>query len=367
MTFQAQLTRRRWLAICGLPALAARGRAQSTVDSEIKSLAADAPLSMRFRGATEAECKRWQQTFAAKLRELLGPFTPPAQWETIRERTVDLGDYSRDELLLRATGQRDLPVYLLAPKASQPGKRAGILALHGHGDFGYDAVAGIDTTPERRADIADLHYDYGVQLVRRGYTVAAPCFTPFGRRLDEPKAYRGQDPCAITFIRMQLLGKLLMAENLRDALWTLEFLAAQPNVDPARLGCVGLSTGGRMTMLTSALSPRIRVAVISGALNVMQERIGQRYSCGAQVIPGLLQYGDVPEITSLIAPRPCLWEVGLQDGLMVKEWIPPALERLQRAWRAFDAPENLDVDYFEGKHRWNGVKAYPLLARVLRP
>jgi hypothetical protein len=122
-----------------------------------------------------------------------------------------------------------------------------------------------------------------------------------------------------------------------------------------------------MTMLTSALSARIRVAVISGALNVMQERIGQRYSCGAQVIPGLLKYGDVPEIASLIAPRPCLWEVGLHDGLMVKEWIPPALARIQRAYQAFDAADNLDVDYFDGKHRWNGLKAYPLLARVLRP
>jgi dienelactone hydrolase len=363
----AMLTRRQWLAICGVPFLAPRGRAQSSVDGEIKSLAAGAPLAMRFTGGTEADCKSWQQAFAAKLRELLGPFAPPAQWETIHERTVDAGDHRREQLLLRAAGHRDLPVYLLQPKAVPSGKRAGILALHGHGAFGYDAVAGIDTTPERRADIQELHYDYGVQLVRRGYMVAAPCFTPFGRRLDDPKAYRGQDPCAITFIRMQLLGRLLMSENLRDALWTLEFLAAQPNVDPARLGCVGLSTGGRMTMMTAALSPRIRVAVISGALNVMQERIGQRYSCGAQVIPGLLRYGDVPEIASLIAPRPCLWEVGLQDGLMVKEWIPPALERLQRAWRALGAPDNLDVDYFEGKHRWNGVKAYPLLARVLRP
>ena len=228
-------------------------------------------------------------------------------------------------------------------------------------------MAGIDATPERRKDIDDLHYDYGVQLVRRGYTVAAQCFTPFGRRRGDPKAYRSQDPCADTFIRMQLLGKLLMAENLRDALWTLDLLAAQPHVDAARLGSVGLSTGGRMTMLTSALAPRIRVAVISGALNVMQERIGKPYSCGAQVIPGLLKYGDVPEIASLIAPRPCLWEVGLQDGLMVKEWIPPALARIERAWRALGAIGSLDVDYFEGKHRWNGVKAYPLLARVLRP
>ncbi len=156
-----------------------------------------------------------------------------------------------------------------------------------------------------------------------------------------------------------------MAENLRDALWALELLAQREDVDAQRLGCVGLSYGGRMTMLTSALSPKVRVSVISGALNVMQERVLGRYSCGAQIIPGLLRYGDVPEIASLIAPRPCLWEVGPQDGLMVKEWIGPALERLRRAWTAFDALAKLSVDSFPGRHRWNGEKAYPPLDRVL--
>jgi hypothetical protein len=210
------------------------------------------------------------------------------------------------------------------------------------------------------------HYDYGWQLVRQGYVVAAPCFTPFGKRLDNPAAYRGDDPCAVTFIRMQALGRVLLAENLRDAIWSLDLLARHPAVDAKRLGCVGLSYGGRMTMMTAALEPRVRVAVISGALNVIQERIQDRYSCGAQIIPGLLKFGDVPEISSLIAPRRCLWEVGMRDPLMVKDRIGPALERMRRAYRAFSAEQALQMDSFDGDHRWNGVKAYPLLASVLQ-
>jgi dienelactone hydrolase len=340
---------------------------QSNVDEEIRKMAEQPPLSMRFQGKSAEECRAWQRAFAAKLGELLGPHQPPQRWETITERTVEAGDHRRDELVLRAAGHRDLPVYLLTPRGSFTGKRPGILALHGHGPFGYDAVAGIATTPERQQNIAELHYDYGLQLVRRGYVVVAPCFTPFGRRLDNDKAGKKLDACGVTFIRMQFFGKVLMAENLRDALWSIALLTRQENVDPARLGCVGLSYGGRMTMLTLALSPQIRVAVISGALNVMQERVRGQFSCGAQVIPGLLNYGDVPEIASLIAPRLCLWEVGRNDNLMLKEWIDPALERMRRAWRAFDAFDRLDVDYFEGKHQWSGVKAYPLLAKVLGP
>jgi len=268
-------------------------------------------------------------------------------------------------MLLRAPGHRDLPLYLLTPHHIND-QRPGVLALHGHGPYGHDAVVGIAETDAGAASIAQANYDYGLQLVRRGYIVATPCFAPFGRRLDDPKAYRNQDPCAITFVRLQLLGKLLMAENLRDALWTLDFLSRQASVDPSRLACVGLSLGGRMAMLASALSPGIKVSVLSGALNMMQERIGGRYGCGAQVIPGLLNLGDIPEIASLIAPRPCLWEVGRQDALMVPGRIAPALERIRRAYRAIGALDNLEVDSFDGGHRWNGTKAYPLLARVLK-
>jgi dienelactone hydrolase len=357
----ARLTRRSALALLGGIA------AGADVNQEIREMADHAPLTMQFKGGTAAECRDWQRRFTAKLDSLLGPYRPPAQWQVTVERIVELPDHRREELLLRAEGVRDLPVYLLIPHAAGSSKRAGILALHGHGPLGYDAVAGIGGTAARDKEIRELNYDYGLQLVRRGYVVAAPCFTPFGRRVDDETTYPGKDACATTFVRMQLLGKLLMAENLRDAIWALDLLARQEQVDNRRLGCVGLSTGGRMTMMTSALDNRIRVAVISGALNVMQERISNHYDCGAQVIPGLLNYGDVPEIASLIAPRPVLWEVGNHDGLMVKDRIGPALERMRRAWRAFDALDNLQVDFFEGRHEWHGLQAYPLLEKVLRP
>ena len=351
----------RWTrrAFATLPAMAAA----QTIDGEIRRMAEAPPLAMRFTGSTTAEFTNWRGAFQAKLGELLGPIDPPARWDMVEESRSEREGVRRLSLVLRAGGVRDLPVHLLEPSGS--GKRAAVLALHGHGKHGYDPVAGIAETPERRADLDKANYDYGWQLARRGYLVAVPCFTPFGRRLGDPAAYKGEDPCGVTFVRMQLFGQVLMGENLRDALWALELLALHPRADPARMACVGLSYGGRMAMLTAAMSDRIRAAVCSGALNVMQERVRGRYGCGAQVIPGLLKYGDVPEIGSLIAPRPCVWEVGQKDGLMVKAWLEPSLERMRRAWKAAGSPDNLQVDSFDGGHRWNGAAAYPMLERVL--
>jgi hypothetical protein len=348
---------------CGLPAQ--QPQKVPTVDEHLRKLAADAPLKLAFRGKTEAECKQWQAEFAAKLRAQLGPHQPPAQWKTIIERTVDLPDHRREELVLFAEGHPPLPVHLLLPLDRAKAPRPGVLALHGHGKYGHDPVAGCDDKPGVDDAIKSCNYDYGRQLVRQGYVVAVPCLTPFGRRLGDPAAYGKQDACGITFIRMQALGKVLMAENLRDCLWAIELLARHKDVDANRLGCVGLSYGGRMAMLTAALEPRVRVAVVSGALNVMQERIAGRYGCGAQIIPGLLEYGDVPEIGGLIAPRPCVWEVGSRDKLISPKWADNALERLGRAYRALGAEKNLQVDRFDGGHEWSGRVAVPLLDKVL--
>jgi dienelactone hydrolase len=361
-------TRRSFLAAATSIALCKSLRADEepvTADEWIRERAEKAPLAMMFRGSTAEECRKWQGEFAARLRSLLGPHTPPAKWKTTLRSAADLKDHRREELLLEAEGHPPLPVYLLLPPGKPEQRGPAVLALHGHGAHGYHPVAGRDDLPGVANAIKNANYDYGRQLVRRGYVVAVPCLTPFGPRLSKREAGGKQDACAIAFIRMQVLGKVLMAENLRDCLWSVEMLAQHPRVDARRLGCVGLSYGGRMSMLTAALEPRIRIAVISGALNVMQERIAQPYSCGAQVIPGLLNFGDVPEIGSLIAPRPAIWEVGNRDKLIAERWAEAALGRMTKAYAALGAKEQLMVDRFDGSHEWSGRLAYPQLEKVL--
>lgn len=346
-----------------------------TIDQRIRDLAAHAPLSMQFTGETAEECRQWQTQFAAKLRSLLGPHRPPIQWTSMLEERLEFDDYIREQRVLVAEGLSPVPFYLLLPRnmtlKNADGKSPAALAIHGHGMSGNDGVVGRTDTPAGSVDvlsaeIAGMNYDYARQLARRGYVVAAPCLTPFGRRLSPNLADRKGDNCASTYMRLQFFGKLLMAENLRDILWTLDFLAAHEAVDAGRLACVGLSYGGRMTMLTTALEPRIGAAVISGALNCMQERIEGRYSGGCQSIPGLLEFGDVPDIGSLIAPRPCVWEVGLQDKLIKPEWADKAIARIGKAYRALGAEKQLRLDRFEGHHEWHGDVAFAMLDETFK-
>lgn len=338
-----------------------------TVQDAVRRDVANAPLAMKFHGTTADDARKWQATFSAMLRKVLGPHHPPKVWKTVVRGVKVFDDHRREDLVLVADGHPVLPVYLLLPRGKGLPRRApGVVAVHGHGPHGHHAVAGRDDLPGVAKAIETANYDYGRQLARHGFAAAVPCLTPFGERLGDKPGFGNQDPCADTFIRLQLVGKLLIAENLRDCLWALELLASHPGVDPDRLGCIGLSYGGRMTTLTAAVEPRVKVAVISGALNVMQERVSRPYSCGAQIIPGLLKFGDIPEIASLIAPRHCLWETGNHDGLIKPAEAEDALARMRRVYAALDAADRLRRDRFDGGHVWHGDVAFPLLEKVLK-
>jgi dienelactone hydrolase len=337
-----------------------------TVHEDIRTASLNAALSMQFRGSTLDEVREWRRQFYAKLAELLGDFEPPQKWDVVEERKTEFDDHHRHEMLLAAKGVPTVPVYLLLPKNASPTQRVpAVLCVHGHGNFGHHPIVGRTDIEGVAAAIKSANYDYGLQFVRRGYAVAAPCLIPFGQRLDQEN-YGRTDPCATTFVRMQALGQLPIAANLRDLRWCLDLLTQRPEVSPDRIGCAGLSYGGRMSMLVSAMDERIKVAAVSGALNLLQERITQRYSCGSQIIPGLLQYGDYSDIGSLIAPRPCVWETGSKDGLIVPEWADRFRGRLERTYKAWGVPQNLQYDRFDGGHRWNGEVAYPLFDKVLK-
>ena len=277
---------------------------------------------------------------------------------------------TREQVQAAMNSRKRKPVFavdIAVPRDIEPQSRLpAVLCVHGHGDFGHHPVAGRDDLEGVAEDIEEKNYDYGRQFVRRGYVVAVPCMIPFGRRV-ELNRYGKRDPCAMTFIRMQALGLLPMAANLRDLRWSIDFLQSRPEVDGERIGCAGLSYGGRMTMLVTATDERIRVAAISGALNLLQERMSRIHSCGSQIIPGLLRYGDYSEIGSLIAPLPCVWEVGSTDHLVIPQWDVVFQDRLRRAYQAADASSKLQFDHFEGGHRWNGAIAFELFDEVLKP
>jgi pimeloyl-ACP methyl ester carboxylesterase len=329
----------------------------------------EARPSMLFEGLTPEELEGWQRRFRTKLRRLIaGQFGVRPARALLRlewEREVDCGAYVRRRLRYQTEEGVWVPAYLLVPTSLASGERApALLCLHGHGRFGKDSVAGIGDTPERAEEIRRFRYDLIPELAGRGYVVLAPDLRGFGERrpgYPDPEI----DYCARNYLAAALLGTTVVAFHLCDLGAALDVLQSLSFVDGAMLGCVGLSFGGRLTMLLAALDARVTVAVASGCLNLFQERyqILRQIQCGAQLIPGLLCYGDTPEIFSLIAPRPLVLEVGLRDDLIPRPWAERGLARIRQAYAAAGAPDRLVVDEFDSDHHFHGGVAWQTLWR----
>ncbi|MCX8053941.1 MAG: acetylxylan esterase, partial [Armatimonadetes bacterium] len=181
----------------------------------------------------------------------------------------------------------------------------------------------------------------------------------FGERREAAFPLWGRDPCNVHFNRGSLLGINLLALDIHDTFRAIDYLCERPEVDPERIGCVGFSFGGTMAMWASALDKRIKVTCISGYLCEFETfAIAKGNFCGSQFVPALRRYFDIPDIAALIAPKPLLIESGIHDEEFKIESARRAYERLRKAYEAYEAPERLAHDIFDGGHKFHGEVAY---------
>lgn len=324
-------------------------------------VAAGLQPSLTFSATTIDEWREWRIALRARLKQLMGSF--PDEAGDLNPRVTDQCEettYTRERIVFESEPGTMVSAYLLRPH--RPRVRAGtpaVLCLHGHGR-GKDDVAGIASTlRERQKWIRSLNYDYGHQLVERGYTVLIPDARCFGERGTD-----GMD-CIEAATAALLVGKTLVGLRTWDTIRAIDFLQSLPEVDPSRIACVGLSWGGTQTMYTAALDERVRVSVISGAFGTFKDALIDASECPCQYVPRLLGTADLPDIVSLIAPRPLLLESGTGDQHYTIEVVRDAYRTVERAYEVVSAPAHVAIDIFDGGHRFNGEKALPWLDRWL--
>ena len=128
---------------------------------------------------------------------------------------------------------------------------------------------------------------------------------------------------------------------------------------------MGLSWGGTHTIYTRALDERIKAAVVSGYFSSFKDILIDRACCSCQYVPNILQYADLPDIVSLIAPRPLLIENGTRDPLYTLEVVKKEYPRVEKVYHLLEASDRVDIDFFEGSHQFSGKKAFDWFDRWL--
>ena len=320
-------------------------------------------LQTRFAAETAMHARQWQVHMRKELASRLGFLNQPVvELEAEVEQEVDRGSYLRRRVVIRTTPHTRMPMYALIPKnAKRP--LPCVLALHGHG-YGVKDIVGLWEDGSERLEPDGYHKDFGCELAKNGFLVVAPEISCFGERqvqydLTAPSPHPTTCHHIATFAMM--LGGSAAGLRVWDGMRALDYLATLREADVSRIGAMGISGGGMHTFFSTAVDERIKACVISGYFCDFRHSILAMNHCTCNFVPGLLQLGELSDLAGLIAPRPCLVENGSHDEIFPLEHVKPTVEKAHQAWTIFGAAENLETDYFEGRHQISGRKAYAFL------
>ncbi len=182
-----------------------------------------------------------------------------------------------------------------------------------------------------------------ITFARMGYVAFALDMAGYGDNLRIP--HRWGDP------RAWLWGATPLGLQLWNCVRSLDFLAALPDVDPARLGCTGESGGGTQTFLLTAVDGRVSV---SAPVNMVS--LHMQGGCACENAPGLRLDTSNVEIAALAAPRPLLLVSATGDWTLNTPHLEfPAVQAIYDLFQpeAGGAPSPVETVQFAAPHNYN--------------
>ena len=230
---------------------------------------------------------------------------------------------------------RGVPLRLPAAwfPAAVEGRAPALVLLHGCSGA-YD---GRGRLAARYAELAAQLHALGV------HALVTDSFTPRGER----------QLCT----QRHAARRITQTERRRDALGAVAWLAAQPQVDPARIGLLGWSHGGSAVLATTNLrDPEVRAAAGQGTRPSLA--VAYYPGCGAELLHGfapsaplLMLLGEADDWTP---PAPCK---ALAAGADTSAAPPPQLEAYAGAFHGCDGtgPVRLRTDVPNGAQPGRGV------------
>lgn len=344
------------------------------------------PPHLSLRRGTWPRLDDWRTEARARLLLRIAPpeVCEPPVAETVRQRDVD-GVRAKTLLWSMPYGP---PVegVLLTP-SDQTGPFPGVLALHDHGGDKWHGWRKIASDGSAVSPMLQRHWDWiysgrpwANALARQGYAVLAFDGFAFGSRrvrlADVPERIRGdlgtEPPQTEEEIRAynrwasqyeSTFAKALFSAGttwpgvtLADDRAALDVLAARPEVDASRLGCIGLSGGGLRTVYLGGADPRVTAAVCVSMMTTWRDfALHKSHTHTWMVYPPILPTElDYPEVLGLRAPLPTLVQMNRQDRLFTLGETERADAILREVYARADAPDRYTGTFYEGDH------AFPL-------
>lgn len=271
--------------------------------------------------------------------------------------TVQCEGYTRERWLMETLPGIHMPLFVLIPDGyDRSSKHPCILAAHGHGP-GKDSVCGTSPVPEVLARFKAGKGCYGEIMAKNGYMVFAPDMWGFGERRMKDDAVYGERDCPALSDAAEACGLTLLGLFVWDHMRIVDYMMAQEYCEEVAM--MGFSGGGEQTIYTTALDERIVWGYSGGYLHNFKGGMLYNHMCACNFVPGLFKTMELTDVASLIVPRPMLYENGTEDNLNGRGGIAnveEAAARLRQMYAVYGKEQNLETNFFQGGHQYNGTK-----------
>jgi len=343
------------------------------------------PPRLSFRTGRWESVDEWRRVARKRVLERLAPVDlgGPPEVTVVSRHSFDGLDFERLSWQLPA-GPRTEAVFI--KPSGVEGPLPGILALHDHAANKFLGWRKITRTGSDDWKIQRLHqaeYYEGTawanEIARQGYAVLVHDTFPFASRrvrvADVSPEVRagGVDPepddlegiaryNAFAAQHEHVMEKSLLSAGttwpgvyLVEDQRALDVLSSRPGVDPARLGCAGLSGGGMRTVFLGGLDERIKVAVAVGFMTTWRDFVLDKSFTHTWMtyVPLLPRELDFPEILALRAPAATMVLNCREDPL----YSLPEMERadaiLRETFERAGAADRYRCNFYGGGHKFD--------------
>jgi len=239
------------------------------------------------------DTRDWQKRrehILANMQLVMGPLPAADRKVPLDVQVVEterLAKVTRKKITYASEKGHRVPAYLLTPNELK-GRAPAMLCLHGSsGARGRTAGLGAD------------YPRYTLELAERGYVTIAPDYPLFGDNQ----------------VDLQKFGYVSgTMKGIWDHMRAVDLLQSLPEVDPERIGCVGVSLGGHNSLFVGVFDQRLKVVVSSSGFDSFHDYMGGKLAGWCQTCympriaavyekdPAKLPF-DFPEVLAALAPR----------------------------------------------------------------
>ena len=317
--------------------------------------------SMSYDGG---DVTAWQTRLRPKVRELVGfpdgdriELNPQSLWKR------DHAYGTIEKLVLHSEPGADILAYLCLPADATP-PYPFFICVQGHTTGMHHSIAVERDDNSIPMDI-EGDRDFGLQCIERG--IGALCIEQrsFGERRERHQEWVSTHPCHDATMQALMLGRPLIGQRIFDVDRGLDFLETRDDVDWSRIGIMGNSGGGTISVFSAALLPRITHAMPSCYFCTFRDSIMSIYHCADNYVPGLLKYAEMADVMGLFAPRPVVLVCGAEDTIFPVDATRRAFSDLQDIYRAAGVPDRCHLIVGAGGHRFYADDAWPVMLREL--